>query len=56
MHGWETASEQDIRYIVSLPRLSDMGPIKFYILRGTDTLYGHLRVPRRVSNVMPTTR
>jgi len=56
MHGWETASDQDIRYIVSLPRLSEMGPIKFYILRGTDTLYGHLRVPRRVSNVMPTTR
>lgn len=56
MHGWETASEQDMRYIVSLPRLSEMGPIKFYLLRGTDTLYGHLRVPRRVSNVMPTTR
>jgi serine protease Do len=56
MHGWETASEQDIRYIVGLPRLSEMGPLKFYILRGTDTLYGHLRVPRRVSNVMPTTR
>jgi serine protease Do len=56
MHGWETASENDIRYIVSLPRLSEMGPLKFYILRGTDTLYGHLRVPRRVSSVMPTTR
>lgn len=56
MHGWETASEGDIRYIVSLPRLSEMGPLKFYILRGTETLYGHLRVPQRVSNAARTTR
>ncbi|MEN1681822.1 MAG: trypsin-like peptidase domain-containing protein [Planctomycetota bacterium] len=44
MHRWETASEQDIRYIVNLPDLAKMGPLKFYILRGEETLYGHLNV------------
>jgi serine protease Do len=34
MHGWETASTQDIQYIVSLPNLSDLGKMKFYLLRG----------------------
>jgi serine protease Do len=56
MHGWETASENDIKYIVSLPRLGEMGPLKFYILRGADTLYGHLNIPRRAPGVMATTR
>ena len=44
MHSWETASEQDIQYIVSRPNLADMGKVKFYVLRGQNTLYGHLNV------------
>jgi serine protease Do len=44
MHRWETASEQDIQYIVSRPNFADMGKIKFYVLRGQNTLYGHLNV------------
>jgi serine protease Do len=44
MHRWETASEQDIQYIISQPNLTDMGKIKFYVLRGQNTLYGHLNV------------
>jgi len=44
MHRWETASEQDIQYIISQPNLADMGKIKFYDLRGQNTLYGHLNV------------
>jgi serine protease Do len=44
MHRWETASEQDIQYIISQPNLADMGKIKFYVLRGQNTLYGHLNV------------
>jgi serine protease Do len=44
MHRWETASDQDIQYIISRPNFSDMGKVKFYVLRGQNTLYGHLNV------------
>ncbi len=44
MHRWETASEQDLQYIISRPNLAEMGKIKFYVLRGQDTLFGHLNV------------
>jgi serine protease Do len=39
MHGWETASAQDIQYIVSRPDLSEQGKLKFFLLRGQNTLY-----------------
>jgi serine protease Do len=39
MHGWETASDQDIHYIVSLPNLTELGKMKFYWLRGQNTLH-----------------
>ncbi|MEM6797987.1 MAG: trypsin-like peptidase domain-containing protein [Planctomycetota bacterium] len=44
MHTWETASSQDIRYIVTRPNLDSIGSMKFYILRGKETLYGHMNV------------
>jgi serine protease Do len=45
MQGWETASAQDIQYIVSRPDLAEMGKLKFYLLRGQNTLYqGFLNV------------
>jgi serine protease Do len=44
MHRWETASAQDVDYIVTRPNLAQMGPLKFYVLRGKTTLFGHLDV------------
>jgi len=44
MHRWETASDQDVQYIISRPNLADMGKIKFYVLRGQDKFVGHLNV------------
>jgi serine protease Do len=44
MHKWETACDQDIQYIVSRPSLAQMGRLKFYVLRGQSTLYGHINV------------
>jgi serine protease Do len=44
MHKWETASDQDIQYVISRPTLAQMGKLKFYVLRGQSTLYGHLSV------------
>ncbi|TWT96115.1 putative serine protease HhoB precursor [Botrimarina colliarenosi] len=44
MHRWETASEEDIRYIVTNDALGSLDEVKFYILRGDETLYGAMRV------------
>ena len=44
MHRWETASEEDIDYIVNNRALATMNTVKFYILRGDETLYGEMRV------------
>jgi serine protease Do len=44
MHKWETASDQDIQYIISRPTLTQMGSLKFYVIRGQSTLFGHMNV------------
>lgn len=44
MHKWETASEQDIDYIITRPTLTQMSSLKFYVIRGQSTLFGHLNV------------
>lgn len=44
MHRWETASDEDIRYIVNNKTLANMPAVKFYILRGDETLYGEMHV------------
>ncbi|MEQ8848445.1 trypsin-like peptidase domain-containing protein [Botrimarina sp.] len=44
MHRWETASDDDVRYIVNNESLSDLGEVKFYVLRGAETLYGAMRI------------
>jgi serine protease Do len=45
MMGWETTSSQDVQYIVSLPNLAEMARVKFYVLRGQNSLFeGYLNV------------
>jgi len=44
MHKWETASQQDVQYIISRPNLDQLGKLKFYVLRGQNTLYGTINV------------
>ncbi len=46
MHRWETASEDDIEYIVNVKskELANLNGVKFYVLRGNETLYGEMRV------------
>lgn len=55
MHRWETASPQDIQYILSRPNFAEMGKIKFYVLRGQNTLYGHLNVASKVNTAESAT-
>jgi serine protease Do len=49
MHRWETASAEDIRYIVNSPQLASMEAVKFYVLRGDRTFDGEIAVASRPS-------
>jgi len=45
MHRWSTATSKDIRFIIDhADSLARAGTVKFYILRGNDTFFGHLAV------------
>jgi serine protease Do len=44
MHHWETISLDNVDYILRHADFASFQPIKFYILRGTETLYGHMHV------------
>jgi serine protease Do len=44
MHVWETVSLENVQYVLNRTDFADIEPLKFYILRGNETLYGHLTV------------
>ncbi|MEN6498408.1 MAG: serine protease, partial [Thermoguttaceae bacterium] len=44
MHIWETISLENVSYIINRPDFASLTPIKFFILRGSETLYGYLPV------------
>ncbi len=44
MHKWETVSLENVAYILKLPDFAALSPVKFFILRGSDTLYGYMAV------------
>jgi serine protease Do len=47
MHVWETIALENIAYILDREDLAKLDPMTFYIVRGSDTLYGHLRIAGR---------
>lgn len=47
MHKWETASLDNISYILDSEVVRSREPIKFYVLRGGETLFGYLQVSMR---------
>jgi serine protease Do len=47
MHVWETVSMENVSYILNRADFDSLSPLKFYILRGGETLYGHLQVASR---------
>jgi serine protease Do len=49
MHVWETISLENMAYILERDDLAKNDPIVFYIIRGSDTLYGHMRLATRTS-------
>ncbi len=46
MHVWETTSKDNVLYILNHGDFEKFQPMKFFILRGNETLYGHMRVNR----------
>lgn len=44
MHIWETISLENVLYVLQRPDLNKITPVKFYILRGQETLYGYLPI------------
>jgi serine protease Do len=44
MHIWETVSVENVAYILERADFHSLNPLKFFILRGDDTLYGYLPV------------
>ncbi len=42
MHIWETLSLENVAYILKRPEFSGLNPVKFFIVRGDETLFGYL--------------
>ena len=42
LHVWETIAIDNISYILDRAEEDHLNPIKFYVLRGRETLFGHL--------------
>ena len=52
---WETLSDHDVQYIISRPNLEQMGEMKFYVIRGQDTLFGHINVAAKPAGTSQAT-
>ena len=42
LHVWETIAAENISYILDKAQEEHLNPIKFYVLRGRETLFGHI--------------
>ena len=47
MHKWETTKLDHVAYVLSRPEFGRLEPLKFYIVRGNETLSGQLTVAHR---------
>ena len=46
MHTWETISLDNVAFVLESEVLQREEKVKFYVLRGGETLFGSLRLPR----------
>jgi serine protease Do len=42
LHVWETIATDNVAYILDKAAEEHLNPIKFYVLRGRETLFGHI--------------
>ena len=52
MHIWETVTLDNVAYILKRPDFTALSPVKFYILRGNETLYGYMPLSIKVAQKM----
>lgn len=50
LHLWETISPENITFVLNHPQFSDFNPLKFFILRERETLYGHFELTTTASH------
>lgn len=49
LHVWQTVKQEDVDYVLKHQDLKTISPLKFYILREGETLYGHFQLPSPIS-------
>ncbi len=49
MHVWETVSLDNVSYILRRPDFNSINPVKFFILRGNETLFGFMPINLKVA-------
>jgi serine protease Do len=49
MHVWETISGDNVLYVLNRADQEDLQPLKFFVLRGDETLYGFLQLKREAT-------
>jgi beta-lactamase regulating signal transducer with metallopeptidase domain len=47
LHMWETKSAKDLAYVLQRHDLDEFSPLKFYVLRDGEVLYGHLQLAEK---------
>jgi len=50
MHIWETVSLENVAYVVNRPDFAALNPVRFWILRGSQTLYGYLPITMKAAS------
>ncbi|MFM9961109.1 MAG: hypothetical protein ACKV2Q_07775 [Planctomycetaceae bacterium] len=50
LHVWETTSFDNLQFVLGHPHVIQHGTLKFYVVRGTETLFGELKI---VTPAMP---
>ena len=47
LHVWATVNMENVNWVLKQPDNRNLSPLKFFIVRGRDTLYGHLKLASR---------
>lgn len=46
LHVWETVTQNNVDFVLDHQDFKTINPLKFYILREGETLYGHFQIPQ----------
>ncbi len=49
LHVWETVTQNNVDFVLDHQDFKTINPLKFYILRGGETLYGHFQIPQNAT-------